>query len=356
VAHPQAARQALPDRSAARRGAHAALAHRFDLRGKGDTVYLAAADRFGNRDYAAAAENMAEWLVSLQSPEGWFPGGVWRGQTSASPSVFNTGQILFGLVEAVQRTRDPRFATSLKKAVEWLAREQDADGRWRRHAYHTSFSPSYYAHVCWPLSRAARISGIELAERTAIQGLRAVLQDQLPNGAFSGWGFAPGKPAFTHTIAYTLQGCVESALLLGRWDEFGQPIEKPAMRLLRSLELSKQLAGAFDEQWKPVRWYVCLTGNCQMASVWMRYYERTQDARWLNAADRALEFVCSRQPKRPWLSACRGGIAGSSPLFGRYLMGRYPNWAAKFYIDAASDLQQHLAALWAESAAHRQAA
>jgi hypothetical protein len=314
------------------------------------------ADRLNDAEYATAADEMVDWLLTLQSSEGWFPGGVWRGPATASPSIFNTGQILFGLSEAVRRTGDARCTAAVERAVAWLSREQDDDGCWRKHAYRPGHSPSYYAHVCWPLAVAGTVTDSVLARQTAAAGIRAVLTDQLPNGAFSAWSFAPGKPAFTHTIAYTLQGCIETGRLLDRWDEFAQPMEKPAMRLLRSLELKKHLAGAFDDAWRPVTWYACLTGNCQMASVWMRFYERTGDPRWLNAADRAVELVRRTQPRRPWLAGCRGGIAGSSPLFGRYLMGRYPNWAAKFYGDAVCDLQDHLAAAWAGETAQRRAA
>src|SRR4051794_24764922 len=35
-----------------------------------------AADRFPHTRYAVAAESMAFWLLSLQSRDGWFPGGV----------------------------------------------------------------------------------------------------------------------------------------------------------------------------------------------------------------------------------------------------------------------------------------
>src|SRR5262245_21406929 len=61
-----------------------------------------AADLFDEPEYATAAIELVEWLLTLQSPDGWFPGGVWHGTASASPSIFNTGQIVFGLVEAVQ--------------------------------------------------------------------------------------------------------------------------------------------------------------------------------------------------------------------------------------------------------------
>lgn len=313
------------------------------------------ADRLAEPAYAQAAQEMVDWLLTLQSPEGWFPGGVWRGPQHARPSIFNTGQILFGLSEAVARRKDAKCIAAVENAVRWLAEQQDADGRWRKHAYQAGHSPSYYAHVCWPLAVAATTLKLELARKTAEAGIRAVLADQLPNGAFAAWSFAPGKPAFTHTIAYTLQGCLETGLLLDRWDEFAQPMEKPAMRLLRSLELNKSLAGAFDDAWRLTRWYACLTGNCQMASVWMRFFERTGDPRWLNAADRAVEIVRNTQPVRPLLSACRGGVAGSSPLYGRYLTARYPNWAAKFFIDAACDLQDHLAAEWTQAPKRRAA-
>ena len=43
--------------------------------------------------------------------------------------------------------------------------------------------------------------------------------DQLDDaGAVRDWGFWPGKPAFTHTIAYTLEGFLESAILFGEKD------------------------------------------------------------------------------------------------------------------------------------------
>ena len=39
------------------------------------------------------------------------------------------------------------------------------------------------------------------------------------------------------------------------------------------------------------------------------------------------------------VSLVRGGIAGSAPFYGRYERFTYPNWAAKFYVDALLTLQ-----------------
>ena len=35
----------------------------------------------------------------------------------------------------------------------------------------------------------------------------------------------------------------------------------------------------------------------------------------------------------------RGGIKGSQPIYGRYSPFSYPNWAAKFFIDAVLQIQ-----------------
>jgi hypothetical protein len=52
---------------------------------------------------AAAAERATGWLLSLQMPTGAFPGGLHDGfpRGDTQPSVFNTGQILQGLVRSL---------------------------------------------------------------------------------------------------------------------------------------------------------------------------------------------------------------------------------------------------------------
>jgi hypothetical protein len=297
-----------------------------------------AADRFDERRYAEAAAGMAAWLLTLQAEEGWFPGGLWTAGRERRPSIFNTGQILFGLLEAARRTGDMRYESAAERAAMWLVREQDADGRWRRHAYRPGYSPSYYAHVCWPLAEYERQFPSSAVRDAVILGLTAIASDRLPNGVYSGWGFAPHGPAFTHTMAYTLQGIIEAALILDQWDRFAAPAAQTAEKLLRKFELKRQLAGAYDADWNGTYWYACLTGHCQLASTWLRTYERTDDPRFLNVAVKAVEFVLRRQRWSPGSPSVHGAIAGSSPLFGRYLTLRYPNWAAKFFVDAVVDV------------------
>src|SRR5882724_5457617 len=55
-----------------------------------------------------------DWLLSLQMPSGAFPGGLRGPANEAQPSVFNTGQILQGLVRAYVESGN---SITLRRAV-----------------------------------------------------------------------------------------------------------------------------------------------------------------------------------------------------------------------------------------------
>jgi hypothetical protein len=304
------------------------------------------ADFLANPEYGRRAERMALWLLDLQSPEGWFPGGTWRPNGKHTPSVFNTAQILFGLTEADARTGNQAFRDAAARAAQWLASQQQEDGRWTAGAYVQGYtSPSYYAHVCWPLALYWRCHGGDDIRQCVLRGLAAVLADRMPDGSFRNWSFAPGKRAFTHTIGYTLQGLVESALILGEWEPYGAAAAASAEKLLRKAESAGRLAGAYGPAWEPSERFICLTGHCQLASTWLRLHEKTGDARFLNVAAKAVDEVCRHQRLGTHRRNLDGAIAGSKPFFGPYMRLRYPNWAAKFFIDALFHLLAALAAL-----------
>src|SRR5262249_18468805 len=100
------------------------------------------------------------------------------------------------------------------------------------------------------------------------------------------------------------------------------------------------LPGRLDGEWRPrVKWS-CLTGSCQLALVWFRLARRVGPPAYEEAARRTLSFVEKTQrsgpdhrPAGPADGTC-GGIKGSHPIWGGYDPFRYPNWAAKFFVDA----------------------
>lgn len=189
----------------------------------------------------------------------------------------------------------------------------------------------------WSLTEVTSIR--EAAERV----LQSVLERREENGAFRGWGFEPNESAFTHTVAYTLRGLIESADILDDWPSYGQPAEEALNYLYRQAELSGgRLPGAYDTSWTSQKSFTCLTGNAQVAICLLRYEQREADLRLVNAACKLVDYVEGTQSLHAPLSGMRGGIAGSKPIWGRYMRLRYPNWAAKFFCDALLLLLERL--------------
>lgn len=301
--------------------------------------------KFADRaDCIDAALAQADWVMSLQYQNGALPGGHVTAGRREPPSVFNTAQMILGLVAAADQTRDDKYLDSALCAARWLANQlDDSTGTWTAHAYRRGHSPAYYTRVCWPMLEVHVREADDQIRAAAVRALDTIVAWQTENGAFENWSFKPGTPAFTHTIAYTIRGLLESARLLGGE---GQPFAQAAIRSAEAfrqrMELRGRLAGAYDLQLNGRYWYTCLTGICQMSLIWAKLYERLGDARYLSAALKALQFVIRRQRMRHIDPNVRGAVPGSSPFWGRYLTLRYPNWAAKFYLDALMAAHRHL--------------
>lgn len=300
-----------------------------------------ASRRLADEDHRARASRFGEWLLRIQNCDGSWNGGL-HPPRAARPSVFNTGQILAGLVRLWRTTGDDRWVDSAQRGARWLEAGMGSDGLWRGGDYRASSTPSYYAHVLWPLLEVASEASLPSVRDAAIRGLRSVVSRVQPNGAFEGWGFEDSAPAFTHTIAYTIRGIQGCGEILQ--DEQVLDAVVPAIeRLTRLAELrAGRLPGAIDAQWRPVGRFVCLTGNAQVAHCLLIHESRDRDLRLVSAAARMLDVVCTSQSLQSPIGGIRGGVAGSLPFWAPYMRCRYPNWAAKYLCDGVSALCDRL--------------
>jgi len=285
---------------------------------------------------AGRAEGLGAWLLSIQDTEGWWRGGVHPPKGDSEPSVFNTAQILQGLVALHDRTGEDRWISAARRAGRWLAAGVDESGLWPGGDYRSDVTPSYYSYAAWPMLEVATRCGDDEMIRKAAEGaLDAILARRRPNGTFALWGFTEDEPAFTHTIAYTLQGFVSSARLTGDWDRFGKPAEEGLRALAsRASEAEGRLPGRLDDDWGPAAGYLCLTGNAQIALCLLDWDEVAPAPGRERTAALLAGAVCSAQRLRSPLPGIRGAVGGSAPLWGRYMVLRYPNWAAKYHCDA----------------------
>jgi hypothetical protein len=307
------------------------------------TLYDLASAR--NDDCALqAAESATQWLLSLQLPFGAFPGGLHCQELR--PSIFNTGQILQGLVRAYSETRRPEILNAASAAGKWLVSEQRENGSWSGPAAYQNAPHTYYSMVAWAMAELAACGDNRKDEcgAAAEKNIDWALSHFRPSGWVDGINLN-GHPNYLHFIAYILQGVLECGVLRGRRDVI-DAVAKPASVLLRKFETTKYLPGAFGPDFKNGHRFTCLTGNAQMSCVWLRLFELTGDLRYLNAALKMNEMLKQLIPQRGSRGIV-GGVSGSYPVWGRYQPLRYISWGAKFFADALL-LEQRLTRSFAE--------
>jgi hypothetical protein len=280
------------------------------------------------------AQKGADWILSLQHENGALPGGV--GERGAA-SVFNTGMMLFGLVASPQPPKGERLEGA-KKAVDWLVSILEEDGSWQQGAYKSGFTPSYYTRVIWAVLKVnqhLQSDDIEQVMRKALQYYKAKVT---PQHSVEDWAFAKNQPAFTHTIAYTMRGFLECGALLQDKESL-DIAQNMAFRLIEDFDKHQQLAGTYDENWRGDYSFVCITGNAQLSLNCSRLFQLT-DNELFKAYAKIFFDTVRDAPSRIPMKGYRGGIAGSQPLWGSYQPMQYPNWAAKFWLDARRMLEE----------------
>ena len=295
----------------------------------------------GESDFLDRAVRMGEWEMSIQLPGGGLNEGM---GINDIPSVFVSGQVILGWMALYHETERKDFLEAAVRAADWLLSVQDDDGKWCRYTLY-NISHTYYSRVAWSLIEVYRITGEKRYLDAAEANVRWTMTQAGENGWFENAAFREGALPFTHTIAYTLRGLLESVNAMS--GELGndvlRTVGKGAERMLMLFERGKKdpkampplPPGRFDSRWRSEGRFSCLTGDAQTALIWLKLYrDHGFDARYLNGALKIVELLESTQTLDSANPGIRGGIAGSYPVWGGYIRYGFPNWAAKFYADA----------------------
>lgn len=299
-------------------------------------TFLCYAARQQDDLYLQRARRMGDWEIDIQLPTGAVRGGRGRIGDRPYPIVFNTGQVLLGWTALYRTSREERFLGAAVRASDWLLQVQDDDGKWSSHTY-MDVPHAYHTRVAWPLLEVHALTGEGKYRTAARRHVEWALNQANPDGWFAHIELAPGEDPPTHTIAYTLRGLLEISAHL---EELRQPILEIVLRasdhLLQALSDASPtgLPATFDATWRPTASGSCLTGNAQLAILWLELYRQQRDPRFANAAVSLLEGIKATQSLDARHPGIRGGIAGSTPIWGPYIPFAYPNWAAKFFADA----------------------
>lgn len=273
------------------------------------------------------AGRMGRWLQTLQLDTGAFPALDRR-----TPVVFDTGQVLHGLLDLEELDRSGEYLESVRRAASWLTEIQEDGGSWRSGAYQNTYH-AYCTRVAWALLRAARVLDEPRFETAAMRNLDWALTRQLPNGWFRNNGLHDDDRPLLHTIVYSARGLFESGTLMNE-DRYRLAAGRTIEALYRSWQRRGTLHGAYDSNWRAVTSRRCLAGEAQLSVLWMRAAALWNEPSYRSGAlalNRGLKQTQNLTSSDP--GVC-GAIAGSFPIYGAYCFMKFPNWAVKFFVDA----------------------
>lgn len=292
------------------------------------------AERNGKEEVRDRGLKAADWLVRIQKENGGWQG--MRIEDDRPPVVFNTGQVIRGLLAAYERTGAPKYLEAARKGGDWLCELQEAEGYWIRNSSPEGQARVFTSFVDAPLIRLAEASGEDRYREAAKRNLEWIVQEkQHSNGWFPDCDNTVHKNdrPILHTIAYTIDGLLDSGELLGAQD-LVQAASKPA-EVLRDLFLDEHyLHGRYDREWKGSE-HTILTGDAQIAIVWQKLYRSGYGEKYFRAAKKMNEFLLRVQDREHDLGgSTKGALFGSFPFWGRYEKFAFPNWGMKFFLDS----------------------
>ncbi len=316
----------------------AGFAHSFALKTGWSAAYpettgyiaktlLLLADVYDDSDLRAAALSACDWLIKCQQG-----GAIVSPLFSADDGiVFDTGQVLFGFIQAYIATGNDKYIEAAKKAGDWLVSVADQEGIWTK-STHLGVPHVYNVRVAWALLELHGITGQSDYAEIARSNINFALTHE-ENGWFDKCAFNTGDMPYTHNLGYATRGLLESHSLMPDESVFSAA-QRSADHVLKFLRPDGFLPGQIGPGHSCRDSYVCLTGNCQFAIIWYKLYRITGLSKYLDAADRILDFVKSTVNVDTKRKEVKGAVAGSRPLWGEYARLSYPNWATKFFLDA----------------------
>jgi hypothetical protein len=293
-------------------------------------TFLAAASTLNRPELIDRAHRVLDWELTIQNPDGSFPGHF--GEPGSRPVIFNTGQIMHGMVAGYLQLGRQECMDSAMRAGAWLMDKQDEDGCWRR-SVHNDVPHTYNTRTAWALLRVGKLAGEQDQIGSAVRNLEWALTQVTECGWYRQNAFVDGTAPFTHTIAYAVRGLLESGLILDN-ERFVNSAVQAAESMAELQRENGWLAGAYDDDWQSKGRFCCLTGLAQFALIWQRMCQSGIEEDVQVNVERALGFLKRNHHVTGTGGPERGAIAGSLPIWGRYSRFEYPNWAVKFFADA----------------------
>jgi SAM-dependent methyltransferase len=299
---------------------------------------LDVADYLDDRTYFYSAQKAGEWLLEIQKPSGSF-----SGIDDEKELVFDTGQVLYGLIALYENKRisknlNDAYYKAIENAASWLCSVQDEDGSWTKYGYQ-GIGHTYYTRVASILYKAGVICQNNDFKSAAEKFITWTLKEQKDNGFFKKLSFVQGEKPLLHAIIYVLEGLYDYYILTNN-KKVLEAVLKNA-KILKDINLNRDLllCSQYDEDFNCVNSERCITGLAQWSSLAFKLYEETKDDGYLVCAEKSLYYLKSKQFKNN--DYLVGSLPGSVPFWGEYAQFSAVNWGVKFFIDAMLEYQKY---------------
>ena len=276
----------------------------------------------------------ADWLLEIQKPSGGWQGG--RVNEDRPEIVFNTAQIIRGLVAVSKLNEGEKYLDAAARAGDWLCSVQDATGPWTQHAL-MNRERVYDSYVDYPLLMLFRATGVEKYRHHAMKNLDWIVDNkQHENGWFEDCDntIKHNDRPILHTIAYTIDGLLDSGIFLNE-RKYVDAAKKAAEVLRLKFERDGYLHGRYDREWNGSE-NMILTGCAQMSIVWLKMAHYSGNNNYAATATKMNSLLVNLQNRGFSKESpdTAGAITGSYPLWGRYEPFAFPNWGTKYLADA----------------------
>ena len=290
---------------------------------------------YGDQACLKVGREITEWLISIQYKNGGFRGDTV--EKRKPPSIFNTGQIIFGLLRAYDKFNEKKYLTSAIKAGEFLCINQEKEGYWTRYCYQKK-TFTYNVRTAWALLELFLRTKERKFKEAAVSNLNWAKTQITKRYWFKNNDYDTPfvKNPLLHFLSYTIRGFLESGLILN--DKSLKEIAfNGSIKLLNFYEKNGKngfLPARFNSKWESNVKHSCLTGDAQLSIIWLKLYQIYGEKRFLINAIRLNNYLKSKQLISKKFLEINGGITGSNPISGNYESYYIINWAVKFFCDS----------------------
>ena len=288
-------------------------------------------ENLNNRIY-----QLGDFLMQM-SKEGKVKGGSLN--KIENYSVFDTGQVLRGLIEYFKISKNENILQNIKECADFICNSEiEKSGRFSsnnlaKNSIKYINNDTVNVYIALPLAQVSEFFNDVKYKDLSKRIMNYTITRQNQNGYFENADFYSKENTLTHNIGYIVEGLIETSLYFSDEANFNK-VNFTLNKLSEIVDKNKDLISRYDNNWKPVGKEICITGSAQIAISLLKSSNFKKNSNFEKNAIKITERL--KEYQNNYIENFGGGIGamwGSWPISGSYQPFESINWANKFFID-----------------------